>query len=272
MEIKVYKNQQPDVNLSIPRKDEFCFYVLEKIIKGECRLTVTDGKRLIICHSSALYPVWVWQPDDATDDELDEAYSLICEYFPVGENYRFNMKYSLASYVSARSKEKGIPMEISLNMLAYSCSDPIMPKRVPKGKTVAAAEGDIDLCSKYMDLFHKEVGIDQTDFAAYRKKAEELILNQRIFFRTDDAGEKVCMAYYNVNGDKGCIGNVYTLPEKRRCGYGAMLVYDLTRTVASSGRTPVLYTDADYAASNACYEAIGYRKEGALCTLERSRK
>ena len=30
---------------------------------------------------------------------------------------------------------------------------------------------------------------------------------------------------------------------------------------------PMLYTDADYIASNACYEKIGYMLRGKLCTL-----
>ena len=29
----------------------------------------------------------------------------------------------------------------------------------------------------------------------------------------------------------------------------------------------MLYTDADYAASNACYEKIGYVLRGKLCTI-----
>ena len=35
----------------------------------------------------------------------------------------------------------------------------------------------------------------------------------------------------------------------------------------NAGFTPMLYTDADYAASNACYEKIGYVLRGRLCTL-----
>ena len=34
-----------------------------------------------------------------------------------------------------------------------------------------------------------------------------------------------------------------------------------------AGYLPVVYTDADYAASNECYKKIGYRLNGRLCTL-----
>ena len=33
------------------------------------------------------------------------------------------------------------------------------------------------------------------------------------------------------------------------------------------GYTPMLYTNADYTASNACYSKIGYVLRGKLCTI-----
>ena len=46
------------------------------------------------------------------------------------------------------------------------------------------------------------------------------------------------------------------------------MVYEVTRIIADSGLTPMLYTDADYAASNACYEKIGYILRGKLCSIK----
>jgi predicted GNAT family acetyltransferase len=34
------------------------------------------------------------------------------------------------------------------------------------------------------------------------------------------------------------------------------------------GYIPMLYTDADYKASNNCYENIGYILRGKICTIE----
>ena len=36
--------------------------------------------------------------------------------------------------------------------------------------------------------------------------------------------------------------------------------------VNEEGYEPMLYTDADYVASNSCYEKIGYVIRGKLCT------
>ena len=34
------------------------------------------------------------------------------------------------------------------------------------------------------------------------------------------------------------------------------------------GNCKMIYTDADYKASNACYEKIGYELKGKLCTIK----
>ena len=60
---------------------------------------------------------------------------------------------------------------------------------------------------------------------------------------------------------------MYTRPEYRRKHYAQNLVYQVTMLAKNAGFTPMLYTDADYAASNACYEKIGYVLRGRLCTL-----
>ncbi|MBR3142376.1 MAG: GNAT family N-acetyltransferase [Clostridiales bacterium] len=63
------------------------------------------------------------------------------------------------------------------------------------------------------------------------------------------------------------IGLVYTCDEYRRRHYAEHLVYQVTKIAQDAGYLPMLYTDADYAASNACYEKIGYILRGKLCTI-----
>ena len=46
-----------------------------------------------------------------------------------------------------------------------------------------------------------------------------------------------------------------------------MIYKTLTEAAIDAGYVPMLYTDADYAASNACYEKIGYVLRGKLCTI-----
>lgn len=72
---------------------------------------------------------------------------------------------------------------------------------------------------------------------------------------------------YTPNGDLASLSSVYTFPAHRRKHYAENMVYQVTRIVKDTGAMPMLYTDADYAASNACYEKIGYVLKGKLCTI-----
>ena len=69
------------------------------------------------------------------------------------------------------------------------------------------------------------------------------------------------------NGDLAGIGLVFTHEEYRRMHYAENLVYQVSKIAKDTGYMPMLYTDADYAASNACYEKIGYVLRGKLCTI-----
>ena len=63
------------------------------------------------------------------------------------------------------------------------------------------------------------------------------------------------------------INLVYTLPKERRKHYAENLVYQVTKLAVNEGLSPMLYTDADYPASNECYKKIGYVLRGSLCTI-----
>ena len=267
MEVKRYDNQYCRIDSALLKADEYCFSVLARILEGECRLTLTDNERIIVCHSSDPYPVWIWHPDDVTEQEMESAYQIAKEYFGFGGRYKFNVKYDLANYFIKRSGEEGETMKISTNMLAYSCPSPVSPKRKVGGGCTLARVEDVELAAQYRNQFCEDAGIDKTDMETHRQKARDMIAEQRLYFWCDEFGDKVAMAGFSVSGDKSCINNVYTRRDKRRRGYAANLVYALTRLVRKSGREPILYTDADYAASNACYESIGYIKRGSLCTV-----
>ncbi len=268
MNLKKYENQKCDIAPDLLKKDEYCFFVLSRILQGECRLTITDNERIIICHSCDPFPVWVWMPDDATREEMETCYQTLKNCFGLDGSYRFNLKYELAKFIIDRASLDGYSLNISMNILAYNCPSPVMPKRVVEGACRPATFEDVELAAEYMDKFHKDVGADQTNMDMYRDKARAMIAEQRLFFRCNGSGDKVAMASYNISGDKGSIGSVYTRPDKRRQGYAANLVYAVSLMLHKQGIMPTLYTDADYVASNACYEGIGFVKQGSLCTIQ----
>lgn len=46
-------------NLNLLENDKYAFSVLNRILNYSYRIILTDHEQLIICHSAALYPVWV---------------------------------------------------------------------------------------------------------------------------------------------------------------------------------------------------------------------
>lgn len=248
-------------------KDKYTFFVLGRAIGSECELFLTDHKRLIICFTSHPYPVWVWTPDDVTDEEKEKAYDIVKENGLLVEGNTFNMKYDLADYFIKRTSEDSINLSIKINMFAYDCPKPIEPHVRADGELYKCTAEDIDEIVECMDLFHTEIDMDQDTPEAYRSTAEEAIRNGRQFFWKNAEGRNVAVCNFNPNGDMASVGMVYTHKEYRRMHYAENLVYQVTQIAKKAGYMPVLYTDADYAASNACYEKIGYVLKGKLCTI-----
>ena len=113
--------------------------------------------------------------------------------------------------------------------------------------------------------FYDEAGIDDVDDIC-REKALSLIAKRALFFWNDGSGRVACCGY-NVSGNQCSINSVYTKPTARRKGYASALVYYVANHIIKLGKTPTLYTDADYSASNACYTAIGFTVRGGLCAV-----
>lgn len=111
------------------------------------------------------------------------------------------------------------------------------------------------------EMQHREFPLDMC-----KARVEEMIAAGQQFVWVDEDGEIAALTSYRVDGCFGGVGGVYTLPGHRRRGYAMNLVHGVTERVLERGLTPMLYTDADYAASNACYQKIGYRQVGSLCT------
>ena len=247
--------------------DKYTFFVLNRVMGGECQLLLTDHERLIICFTCYPYPVWIWTPDDVTVEEKEKAYKLVKENGLLTEGQTFNLKYDLADYFIKRASEDKRILSIQKNMFAYDCPNPIEPNTQTDGELYRCTEEDIEELIEFMELFHIETGIDQDGLQAYRRKAEETIRSSSYFFWKNAEGKHTAVCSLRPNGVTAGVGLVYTRKEYRRKHYAENLVYRVTKISKDTGYMPTLYTDADYAASNACYMKIGYVLKGKLCTI-----
>lgn len=247
--------------------DKYTFFVLKRIIGGESKLLLTDHERMIICFTGHPYPVWIWTADDASKEEMEKAYQLAVENRLLAGEHHFNIKYSLAEYFIRRAAEEGSELKIVTNMFAYDCLDPVRPDTEADGGIYCCEIKDLEELVDFLDRFHKELSIDQKDISGYREDAEEFIRTGNMYLWKDEQGRNVASCKYAPDGDMASINLVFTRPEFRRRHYAENLVYQVTMKVKEAGYVPMLYTDADYVASNACYEKIGYVLRGKLCTI-----
>jgi hypothetical protein len=137
-------------------QDKYTFSVMSRIIRGDLELCLTDHERLIICFSGQPYPVWIWTQDDALDKEYENAYQIVKENGLLDGKHTFNVKYELAEYFINRAANDNMSLKIKMNMIAYDCQNPILPKPGADGTILKCTEKDVDDLVDFLILFLRQ--------------------------------------------------------------------------------------------------------------------
>lgn len=248
-------------------RDIVTFQVLQRIMAVKCKLKLTDHKSFILRYSTPPFPVWIWTDDDIDEDTKEQIWNEMKQYDLVNTDIRFNVKYEFAEYLSSKLKEENLVLKIITNMLAYECKKPIEPHVVAEGNVYKCSSHDLDEYTQIKKAFHEATKIDQKDDEGYQKDAESELKSIPVFFWKNSEGETVAACNVRIEGEMASIGQVYTPPEHRRKHYAENIVYYATKESLDKGYIPTLYTNADYAASNKCYQKIGYETRGSLCMI-----
>lgn len=268
MKLKAYKNQKCEIDLCILEKEIDCFSVLARILRGKCALTLTDGARIVICHSSHPYPIWIWNEEDVTEEEKACIYATLREHFGFFGDHTFNVKRTMAEYLIGRARQDGFTLRIKTDICAYRCETPVEPLRAVDGKMCVACAADEAEVTALLLAFQEETGIDPLPVEVLRAQGREMIAEQYFFLWRKENGEAVASCRIGTLPNGMHVGKVYTKRDARRKGYAANLVHAVTKRILSMGKRAILYTDASNPASNACYTSIGYELCGDLCTVE----
>jgi len=125
----------------------------------------------------------------------------------------------------------------------------------------------LETLTDFKEIFHTELKLDMTDREGYRTASKALIEDGHVYLWKNSDGSFVASCDFRVTNNMASLGLVFTRPEFRRKHYAENLVHQVTKIAAEAGYLPMLYTDADYTASNACYVKIGYILRGKLCTI-----
>lgn len=258
------------------QEDKHTFLVLRRIIEGCCQFLQSDHNKMIICYSCNPYPIWIWTSKDISNDDMERIYKLLLQQSFLDGKHSFNVKYELADFLINRAKQDNITLRLKKNMFAYECVNPIEPSVIADGKlhSCSTEEGkknytqqDYEDFCFLMESFHRELQIDLKSHEEFVKDAENCLKTTNVFLWKNCKDENVACCRVIPTENMASVSLVFTHPDFRRKHYAENMVYQVTQIVKEKGFVPTLYTDADYAASNACYEKIGYVLRGKLCTI-----
>lgn len=248
-------------------KEDVCtFSMLSRIIRGRCTKTVTDHARVIMCLSVRPFPVWVWVAPDADRGELERVWDVLRAEFPPEEGYSYNVGMPLSRVML----ESDPTLRVTVGLLAYHCHEAVPPRKTPGGCASLVGEEEIELAAAWYRLMHAECALnEEIPMEAAREVVRDYVSRGAMLFWRDENGAPVAMCGVDEDEASAYITHVYTPMHARRKGYAGNLVYAAAKAQLERGRTPMLYTDANYAASNACYTQIGFALQGELYTLAR---
>jgi predicted GNAT family acetyltransferase len=154
-------------------------------------------------------------------------------------------------------------------MLIYDCPSPVVPKKRVDGSLVVATMQDYETVKALMRGIYDVT----SEKVISNKECEDIsrwhIESGNLFLWKNSNGKTVAMCGMDIGKELGKVILVYTIPEERRKGYAARIVYEVSCKIKDQGLLPILYTDGDYSASNECYKGIGYIERGCLCNITR---
>ena len=248
-------------------RDPYTFFVLNKILKQNCDLIRTDHRDLILCYSNHPHPVWLWTSDDCPDQIKDTAWDLVAEYLPFSSGYQIIMKSDTADYFVKKGEQTGVRVGVTERMYAYDCPSPVKPAVEADGELYLCTPDDVEEAASLRALFFEYIGKPIPTYDKLKENVIGHIERGTLFFWKNAKGETVSSCNYKVLGSLACIGAVLTKIGYRRKHYAQNMVYRVSDMISSAGLTPMLYTDADYEASNSCYEKVGYVPKGKVHTV-----
>lgn len=243
--------------------DVITFSVLRSILNVSCTKTVTNHESIIICYSNPPFPVWVWCKDHTDPELIAQLSDALKEHFPAESGYAWNISEALFDVLKAHDPYFS-DIKTDMGLLSYRLEALTAPTRPCSGHFDKIYEDDFELlCKLWHDACLEMEGIDNSEEFC-RERIKRAFEEGSLFTWRNDEGEILAMASRSDAPPLSKVICVYTLPGHRRNGYAMHLVHDVCAGIIEDGLTAILYTDAGYEASNACYRKIGFKEIGSL--------
>ena len=147
-------------------------------------------------------------------------------------------------------------------MLSYSCSNLILPKR--SGRLIKADKTYIATVANFIEQFEKESFGSQSDPKKCLERSRNLIQIGQAYLWQHDGHITAMGLLSGQSKHVGRINYIYVDKAFRRKGYAQMLVASLCEILQKQNRLPVLYAMKENDYSNKAYKNIGFEMGGQL--------
>lgn len=244
------------------------FSVLHRILQYNCADIFTNGKSLIICYSTAPYPIWVWCRDAENTEDMESLAECLKEHFPLEDGYNVIMSHAVLKRLGDMDSYFE---DVSLKMELFSyrlkkINDINYP--VDGFAKLATADEMDEIAILFKDMHYEMEGLTFT-IEECRERVNDRISKSELYTWKNKDGKTVALTAKRIADEYGTVNAVYTLPEERRKGYAINLVHKVSQDIIAEGAIPILYTDGGYAASNECYKKIGFERVGSICNIKK---
>lgn len=261
-----YQNQSCPQAAELLKEDPITYSVLINILQGQCQDIFTDHENVVVCYSNPPYPVWVWCRDVEDERAVMDIAACLKGQLPLHTVRACIMNTALSEKLK-EADEYFRDVKLGMGLLSYRL-DAIDDGGHPcDGFMRLVREEEIP---SLIDIRH-DMSMEMEGMDLSRERCEEsltqTVKRNGLFAWCNDNGQIVALTSRGDQPPYSKISMVYTLPQYRRKGYAINLVHGVTETILADGLIPILYTDAGYAASNECYQKIGYRQIGSLCSI-----
>lgn len=264
--LKHYQNQSYPELAELMREEAITYSVLMKILRDPCQDILTDGQNAVICCSNSPFPVWCWCRNPKDPAVVMEIAHGLKVQLPLHTVRACIMPSALADQLKEadgyfRDTKPG------MGLLSYRLDKISKVDHSCEGSMGLVQEDEISgLIDVWHDMHMEMEGMDQSREHC-RETMHRMVTEGILFAWRNGGGKIVALTGRGNQGQYSKITSVYTLPQYRRMGYAINLVHSVTETILEDGLIPILYTDAGYSASNACYQKIGYRQVGSLVSI-----
>lgn len=243
-------------------KDAMAFCVIDSIRNDAERYPTpkvfSDKKDCIMINSDPNHPVITWTSDNFK--AYGQLYDFIKQEFGANAPLKIMAK---KCFYDDLVKNRKMPALNVQTLGVYSClklNDVAYIGRPDQAKT-----DEILQVAQMLVNFDKETKENpDAQVAEYMDLASEFVSAPTHCVWRDRNDKLVALATLRINERYPRIGRVYTLVDERGKSYAKMLVHYLTTQILKAGKKAMLFTDFDYAPSNRCYQAIGYKLNGTI--------